>query len=842
MKKNKQLFGSAELGQIAEILQSKRIIATIVATLAVVVMLILLTITINHSREQKVVNLFLAEQKKLNRSLSLATKSILQQTENGLKTLAMHLPVEGKKREAAMRNFYEANGELIETIALVDQSGKIVICIAEDPRAAQEGVIHKANRAFTPVDGDVFLSLLAPLNDGSRMVAVVSLRNLLTHLLPRRVTEISSQILLAGPEGDVWLCVPESPGRIFSSESVKAIIASHLHPLDHELIENNPHLFYQENEQAKRAIASTRRLAEEEKYPFIIVAAELNTIIGAVRNAFLNNMAGVAFLITIVIFAAAVVIYNIFHNLVLQQEIETLKISKRWEEKLSHKQKIIEGIIAGSPIASFVIDKEHKIILWNAACEQLTGFRREEMLNTSRQYEPFYGAIQARPVIADIIVDNDSEALRNFYGKTAVRPSKVVINAYEATGFFANLNGKDRHLFFLAAPIYDEDGQIIVAIETLQDITAIVEANKQLTEYAESLESEIAVNVSTRREMEGLYNYLRSIMNSLPDTLLDVNEDGTINNIVRHDRGDAWGESHKGKPISELVDRNTREFLVSKWEEVKQGKINSFELETTSPKFPTKNYFITCSPVSGTNRYVVIRRDVTDIKSLEKKFYESQKLAMMGHLATGIAHEIRNPLSSIKMSLQIIKKRLSLEGNDLKRLDIALTEVGHLESLVTDILVYAKPAEPKKRPSNINNIINDALVLQESIISEKNIVVEKKLSPSLPLIPLDEGMLTQVFINIYRNAVEAMADGGLLSITTAPTNNHGIKIVIADNGKGIEATYIANIFDPFFTADKPAGTGLGLTQVKRLVELHGGEIQITSAVGIGTTVVISIPT
>ncbi len=153
----------------------------------------------------------------------------------------------------------------------------------------------------------------------------------------------------------------------------------------------------------------------------------------------------------------------------LEDELKLLKEREKWQEDLATEKKTMEGIIGGSPIPMFVIDKNHKIIFWNKACTDLTGLEGREMIGTDHHYMPFYR--EKRPLIADLIVNRDMEGLKHYYGKKKVQHSSLVDGAYEASDYYENLGGKRRHLYFLAAPIYDENGNIIAAIETLQDVT-----------------------------------------------------------------------------------------------------------------------------------------------------------------------------------------------------------------------------------------------------------------------------------------------------------------------------------------------------------------------------------
>ena len=496
----------------------------------------------------------------------------------------------------------------------------------------------------------------------------------------------------------------------------------------------------------------------------------------------------------------------------------------------------VESILEGSPIPMFVIDPDHRIILWNRACEELTGFKAEEMIGTDGQYRPFYA--EKRPVIADLIVDRDVRGLEKYYGKKQVQKSSVIEGAYEAGDFYENLGGKRRHLYFLAAPIYDKKGEIIAAIETLQDVTREREMELNLTEYAETLRNELDENISLRKDIENLYNYLQTILESSPDRIFDLGGDGTIH-YVSHgfDSGKV-----KGRHFSELVNPEHRAYLLERWAEVKQGVYKPFEIQFSAEDGSKRDLLITARPIKGTNRFIVVQRDITDFKDLEQKFYESQKLAAVGQLSAGIAHEVRNPLSSIKMSLQILEKRMNPQDNDLKRFRIAQREVEHLEKLVSDILVFARPAEPEMATGDINQFLKYSLNLAEKEIAEKHIRVENRFDDKIPRLLFDSAMLKQAFLNLYLNAIDAMESGGVLSISSRLIDGDGksVSVEITDNGAGIEANVLPHIFNPFFTT-KNYGTGLGLSQVKKIIDLHNGTVGITSKRGAGTKVTITLP-
>jgi len=527
-----------------------------------------------------------------------------------------------------------------------------------------------------------------------------------------------------------------------------------------------------------------------------------------------------------------------------EMELDLKNYAATLKEELNKNitlKRTIEGIIQGSPIPTFVINKEHKIILWNKACTELTGFEGKDMIGTTRQYEPFYE--EKRSVIADVIVDNDMEGLKKFYGKRQMQPSAVVKGAYEAVDFYENLGGKRRHLYFLAAPIYDEKGETIAAVETLQDVTRERELELNLKEYAESLKDELDVNIRLRKDIEDMNNYLQSILESSPDRIFDLDGEG----IIRFASKDLLSGTDdpkqlRGRHFAEFLDEENTKKLLYQWSEITNGNYKPFEVSAIARDGSKRDLLISARPIKNTSRFIFVQRDITEFKNLEQKFYESQKLAAVGQLSAGIAHEVRNPLSSIKMSLQILEKRLNPTGNDQKRFKIAQKEVEHLEKLVSDILIFARPVEPERKPVNINILLEHSLHMAEKEIMDKAIKIETRLAEGLPEVFIDQAMIDQVLLNIYLNAIDAMEPGGRLLLSTFQPKESGryVCVTIEDSGCGIAPEDLAHIFNPFFTKKK-YGTGLGLTQVKKIIDLHNGAIKITSEQGKCTRVVINFP-
>ncbi|WP_165000380.1 sensor histidine kinase [Anaerophilus nitritogenes] len=237
--------------------------------------------------------------------------------------------------------------------------------------------------------------------------------------------------------------------------------------------------------------------------------------------------------------------------------------------------------------------------------------------------------------------------------------------------------------------------------------------------------------------------------------------------------------------------------------------------------------------------------DISNRKRIEDKIDRIDRLASLGEVTAGLAHEIRNPLSGMKMSTQVLKNRLSkyLNETDTKLFDANINEIDRLNRLITDLLDFAKPHLPKFQIVNIYEILEHALQFSNKIISEKNITVLKEEKNRYALAYFDKGQLAQIFLNIIGNAVKAMSQEGTLIISISKEKfitKEYILVVFEDNGCGIEKEHISKIFDPFYTTYE-SGTGLGLSVVHKLMTANHGEIEVESQVNIGTKFKLSIP-
>jgi two-component system nitrogen regulation sensor histidine kinase GlnL len=261
---------------------------------------------------------------------------------------------------------------------------------------------------------------------------------------------------------------------------------------------------------------------------------------------------------------------------------------------------------------------------------------------------------------------------------------------------------------------------------------------------------------------------------------------------------------------------------------------------TASPLQDRRDHFL------GT---ILLLRDIKHRRELEEDLKRADRLAMMGTFAAGLAHEIRNPLGGIKGAAQLLRR--SLDGQSLKEYtDIMVREVDRVNQLIEHLLDLSRPLELSLAPVNIHEVLDEVLLLESQAVSDEQVKVKKKFDPSLPPVRADRAQLMQVFLNLVKNAFQAMAQGGTLTVVTRVETDFHIRgrgtkrkrliwVDISDEGAGIKETDLPHIFSPFFST-KNSGTGLGLATCYRIIKEHGGLIRVESTEGKGTTFKVSL--
>ncbi len=222
-----------------------------------------------------------------------------------------------------------------------------------------------------------------------------------------------------------------------------------------------------------------------------------------------------------------------------------------------------------------------------------------------------------------------------------------------------------------------------------------------------------------------------------------------------------------------------------------------------------------------------------------RRMLRADRLATIGELAAGAAHEIRNPLTSIKSSLQYLESRCR-EENEKKLFGVALRETDRIDEILAALLSFSRPTELRKEPCDLVALLEESAALVAIQARAKGVDLRTSLPPAPVVVEADGSQLKQVFLNVFLNAVQAMEAGGALAVEALRAGSGRSLVRIKDTGPGIPEEALEKVFDPFFTTKK-GGTGLGLSICYTIVKAHGGEIEVRSRVGEGTTVLVTLP-
>jgi PAS domain S-box-containing protein len=237
----------------------------------------------------------------------------------------------------------------------------------------------------------------------------------------------------------------------------------------------------------------------------------------------------------------------------------------------------------------------------------------------------------------------------------------------------------------------------------------------------------------------------------------------------------------------------------------------------------------------------VLLKDLESIKTVQSLVSYSAKLAALGRLTSGVAHEVKNPLNAMMIHVELLKERLEDSGVDVKKsLEVIGGEIRRLDRVVQGFLKFMRPQELTLKPVDLNAMLQSVCALLEAESLSHGVRFVLELDAALPAVSADEELLRQAFINIAQNAVQAMPSGGAVRIRTRPEEVDWVRVTVTDQGVGIAPEDVDKIFKLYYTS-KPGGSGIGLSVVYRIVQLHDGTVEAKSELGRGTVVIVRLP-
>ncbi|MBN1621975.1 MAG: PAS domain S-box protein [Endomicrobiales bacterium] len=349
-------------------------------------------------------------------------------------------------------------------------------------------------------------------------------------------------------------------------------------------------------------------------------------------------------------------------------------------------------------------------------------------------------------------------------------------------------------------------------------------------------------------------DYVDNIINSMIDTLIVINPDTTIrtvNNALLELLGYKEDELIGKSVITIVSNEDAKLFSGLQWEELlKKGSVDNYEMNYKAKSGTYIPVSFTGSVMSDENANIIsivgIARDMREVMKLKKQLLQSEKMAAVGQLAGGVAHEINNPMSVILGFAQTVARRVNNEKDPfyipLKSIE---REAVRCKKLVGDLLTFSRVSKTGREPVDIKLLIDETLTLIESKCRVKNINLKRDVADKLPVITANKNQIQQVIVNLCNNAIDAMQNGGDLTIKAVVEGkdaSEGVRIEVTDTGHGIPLDIRERIFEPFFTTKEVGqGTGLGLGISYEIVQKHGGKIEVESEVDKGSVFRIILP-
>ncbi|MBS0172211.1 MAG: PAS domain S-box protein [Nitrospira sp.] len=375
----------------------------------------------------------------------------------------------------------------------------------------------------------------------------------------------------------------------------------------------------------------------------------------------------------------------------------------------------------------------------------------------------------------------------------------------------------------------------------LRDITDRKRLERQMHTYQQELEAKVSERT---REIEETKQYLENLLENANDVIYTLDSEQCFTYV--NSKILSWGyakEDLLGRPYLGLLSKRHRGRRLKSTLDI--GVKQVYEVEVLTKSGEPRSVMVSVSPLHGVDGEILgvlgIARDMTETKKLEQQIRNSEKLASVGKLAAGVAHEINNPLGGILNCLYNMRKGTLSPARQEEYLASMEDGLRRVQRIVRQLLDFSQQHNPELALADMNHVVNRVLLLTDHLFVPHRVRLETVLAPDLPEIMIDRHMMEQVLMNLVLNAIQAMRSGGVLTISTVVEEAHCL-VRVRDSGCGISSSVLPRIFDPFFTTkNEGEGTGLGLSVSLGIVERHGGRILVESEVGKGTTFTVSIP-
>jgi len=556
---------------------------------------------------------------------------------------------------------------------------------------------------------------------------------------------------------------------------------------------------------------------------------------------------------------------------------------------LSEELVLLQRCISGSPIPAFVIGKDHKLIYWNRALEELTQIHAAEVIGTNQHWRAFYS--KERPCLADLLVQEALQEIPKWYIDKYAK-SSLIDEAYEATDFFPELGKRGRWLHFTAALIREPGGSLIGAIETLEDITPRKTAEQALLAARNGLESRVQERTlelaKANEALQQLTDHLSLILESLPIVSYTRNATGKlhftyISNSIEEITGYTSQSftDNAGFWLDRIhPDDKQRLIRMIRAERGKKSYRHEYRFLASDDTYRWFSDFwrIVQLPNDPAHHVVGFWQDVTEEKRIRQEnemrlqqMIQTHQLTALGEVVAGVAHEINNPISFISYNIPMLEEiwdsvesvmaenaerhpawgKRGMTGQDIagNMRDIIHAfkmATSRISRVISGLKEFSRSDETVRMNAlHVADVIQGAMVIVGAQLRKNVSTINVNIDPDLPRITGHFQRLEQVMTNLLINAHQAIPPGQKGKIIINARHIPWMKAVVIeteDNGRGMTREILDHLFHPFFTTRRDSGgTGLGLSISYGIIKEHGGRIGVLSQIGSGTKFTLFLP-
>ena len=507
---------------------------------------------------------------------------------------------------------------------------------------------------------------------------------------------------------------------------------------------------------------------------------------------------------------------------------------KRLEGLREEQKDFSENLVHNLAVPAFVLDTAHEVLIWNRACEELTGVAAREVIGTRRHWSAFYP--QEQQTLADLVLEGDYREADNRYNPLWYR-SALIPGGVHGESWSRGLRGRDRYLMFSAAPISNRAGEVVAVIETVEDL-------------------------SERKLSEDQLRILSCAVEQSPSIVVITDTAGTIEYVNRkfvEVTGYSREEAVGANPSLLKSGSTPPEVYAELWRTVSAGKEWRGEFQNRKKGGELYAETAVISPVQDehgvVSHYIALKDDVTERRALESALRHSQKMESLGTLTGGVAHDFNNILTAIIGYANLIQMKSAPADPCCRFAGQVVAAAEKAAVLTRGLLAYSRNQSMSPCHLDLNEVVGRVDKLLSRVLGEGI-----DFSTALDREPLrlfaDSGQLEQMLMNLAVNARDAMPAGGVLRVCSEPfamdeefTRQKGFgapgnyaRLSVSDTGVGLDRATRERIFEPFFTTQKVGGgPGLGLSIVHGIVQGHKGYIEVESAPGEGCVFRVYLP-